>query len=154
MIKIDSLLNGEFPEKYNWSSDYELGVPLIDAQHKKLFFIFKNLVSACKGENCSNTGIQVLEFMADYMDYHFKAEEAFWELDPFIYATHHKAHYYFVKEVYKATGKVQKQEDINDELLEFLGSWLLDHVLGMDRDHFAELREKGIVDVAGFTLGK
>jgi hemerythrin len=154
MSQIASLLHGDFPQKYEWSPEYQLGVPLIDAQHKKLFFIFKSIVSACKGEKCSNAGVQVLEFMSDYMDYHFKAEEAFWELDPVIYATHRKAHYYFVKEVYKATGKVQNQEDISDELLEFLGSWLLDHVLGMDRDHFAELQEKGIIDLVGFSLEK
>lgn len=145
MTVIDSLLHGEFPERFNWSADYEVAVPLIDAQHKKLFLIFKNLVLACKNENTSNTGVQTLEFMSNYMDYHFKAEEAFWELDPEIYAEHRRAHYYFVREVYQATGRVQNQKDITEELLQFLGSWLLDHVLGMDRHHFDILRAHGLL---------
>ncbi len=149
MIEIKSLFHADFPEKFDWSTGYELAVPLIDAQHKKLFIIFKNLVLSCK-RNTENAGVQALDFMTDYMDFHFKAEEEFWHLDPIIYTTHRKAHYYFVKEVYSATGKIRKQGDISEDLLQFLGTWLLDHVLGMDRNHFAALRQAGLVDRHGF----
>ena len=154
MIHIDSFLTGDFPEKYNWSASYELGVPIIDAQHKKLFLIFKNLVNACKSDhNADGTG-KALELMVDYVDYHFKAEETYWELEPTIYVPHRKAHYYFVKEIYFATGNIRMQEDISDELLHFLANWLLEHVLGMDRQHFQELRDLGLVDAHGFALKK
>ncbi len=154
MSKVDSFLKGDFPKKYTWSPDYELGVALIDAQHKKLFLIFRNLVEACKGDSKTNAGGQALELMVEYVDYHFKAEEEYWQLEPAIYALHRRAHYYFVKEIYAATGNIQKQRDISEELLVFLASWLLDHVLGMDRDHFQKLRDLGLVDVSGFCVNK
>ena len=154
MTLMDSLLQGDFPEKYNWSSEYEVGVPLIDAQHKKLFLIFKNLADSCRQAEEGDGGVQALSLMADYVGYHFNAEEAFWRLDPTIYTAHRKAHYNFVREVYMATGKVQKQEDITDELLQFLGDWLLNHVLGMDRDHFQQLRDNGLVDADGLLKNK
>jgi hemerythrin-like metal-binding protein len=148
------LFEGAFPEKYKWSTDYEVAVPLIDAQHKKLFLIFRNLVQSCWQEVKNEAGVQALELMADYIDYHFKAEELFWRLDPTIYKVHRKAHYSFVREVCVVTGRVQRQEDITGELLQFLGDWLLNHVAGMDRDHFRLLREKGVVDPDGFLLQK
>jgi hemerythrin len=145
-----SLLQGDFPEKYNWSVEYEVGVPLIDAQHKKLFLIFKNLIHARKGQGGGQAVMQALELMTDYMDYHFKAEEMFWECDPEVYGIHRKAHYTFVRKVYKTTGKIHKKEDVSEEILQFLGNWLVEHVLGMDRDHFQLLRDKGVVDPDGF----
>lgn len=151
---IDVFLRGDFPEKYNWSVDYEVGVPLIDAQHKKLFLIFKNLVNACKAQRPVNGGGQALELMVDYVDYHFKAEELFWELEATIYVPHRKAHYFFVKEIYVATGNVRMREDISEELLSFLATWLLEHVLGMDRLHFQKLRDLGLLDDNGFMLKK
>ena len=154
-MSIEELLfQGKFPEKYNWTVDYEVAVPLIDAQHKKLFMIFKNLVQSCWQEVKNDVGVQTLELMADYIDYHFKAEEVFWKLDSTIYTIHRRAHYSFVREVCVVTGRVQKQKDITGELLQFLGDWLLDHVIGMDRDHFRLLREKGVVDSDGFLQQK
>ncbi len=150
MALMDSLLQGDFPEKYNWSDEYEVGVPLIDAQHKKLFLIFKNLINARREKTGNQAVLQALELMADYMDYHFKAEDVFWKLAPEVYAVHRKAHYSFVRKVYETTGKIEKREDVSEEVLQFLGGWLVEHVLGMDRDHFQLLRDKGVVDPDGF----
>lgn len=146
---MDSLLQGDFPEKYNWSAEYEVGVPLIDAQHKKLFLIFKNLVKARQGKNGNQAVLQALKLMADYMDYHFKAEDVFWERDPEVYTVHRNAHYFFIRKVYEATGKIETQGDVSEEVLQFLGNWLVEHVLGMDRDHFQLLRDKGMVGADG-----
>ncbi len=153
-MSIDCLLQGDFPEKYNWCSDYEVAVPLIDAQHKKLFLIFKNLINARRKKIGTQAVTQALELMTDYMDYHFKAEETFWELDAEVYAIHRKAHYLFVREVYSATGKIQDEQDVTEEILQFLGNWLVAHVLGMDRDHFQILRERGVLDPDGLRVSE
>jgi len=152
MSQVESFLHGDFPEKFIWSTAYELGVPLIDAQHKKLFLIFRNLVESCKADNNEKGGSQALELMVEYVGYHFKAEEKYWELDLDIYVPHRRAHYDFVKEIYFATGKIHVREDISEVLLHFLASWLLDHVVGMDRAHFQKLRDSGLVDANGFVV--
>ena len=65
--------------KFEWNEIYELGIPEIDLQHKKLISISNELYDvATKGDvNLKITMSKILKNLTDYTVYHFTSEEEF-----------------------------------------------------------------------------
>lgn len=62
---------------FRWNRKLELGIPLIDDQHRKLLECSNSLTIALSGGNAENKAREVIRFMEQYILYHFQAEEAF-----------------------------------------------------------------------------
>lgn len=60
-----------------WKDSYRLGVDRIDEQHIELFRMTEELVTAVKNGATVETYRKVLEFLKDYVIYHFCDEEAY-----------------------------------------------------------------------------
>ena len=88
--------------KFEWNEIYELGIPEIDLQHKKLISISNELYDvATKGDvNLKITMSKILKNLTDYTVYHFTSEEEFMKKYGYQGAPMHKiAHDNFVAEV-------------------------------------------------------
>lgn len=117
-----------------WNESYAVGVPELDSQHRALFA----LVSQLSADTCTPAeSIHVLlSRLADYAQAHFKAEELYLrskgctELDS--HADEHTR--FFAQVATTSLGAMHGQID-RTQLLDFLRSWLIDHIVGMDQPH-------------------
>ena len=62
--------------RIEWSSSLEVGDPLIDSQHKELFNRVNMLFDACASKKGREETAKLLAFLAEYVQFHFKAEES------------------------------------------------------------------------------
>jgi len=125
-------------ERLKWQVAYQVGVPEIDSQHKRLFELLNRLQDLYESGNIKSEIQQVLEQMGDYLNTHFSCEEGYLKNHPRIEA-HRKEHWFFVEKTMKFT----KDFDHNDavfkyEILDFLKRWLINHVLNTDIVYFRE----------------
>lgn len=60
-----------------WNKNYEVGVDLIDSQHKKWFEKADQLFEAGKSGKSKEYIIQMFDFLDDYTKTHFKDEEKY-----------------------------------------------------------------------------
>jgi len=127
-------------EKLKWQVAYQVGIPEIDKQHKRLFEMLNKLQDIYESDNVKSEIQTVLEEMGDYLNIHFSYEETYLKNHP-RFDAHRKEHWFFVEKTMKFT----KDFDLNDaifefEILDFLKRWLVNHVLNTDIVYFRELK--------------
>ncbi|PPK71784.1 PAS domain S-box-containing protein/diguanylate cyclase (GGDEF)-like protein/hemerythrin-like metal-binding protein [Methylobacter tundripaludum] len=124
-------------EVFPWNKNFEVGVPLIDAQHQKLVELLNVLAGHLAYQSDVPTLNNVFNDLAEYAIYHFQAEERIWHAffpeDP--WETKHKEdHRRFLATVNRIMGgKTSRPLDqLIEEILTFLTQWLAFHILDTD----------------------
>ena len=134
-----------------WKERYSIGVELIDDQHKELFNRLSRFIQIVQNDIAWEDKLDevktTLDFMKDYVVYHFDDEERYQEeinypeLD-----IHREAHTRF-KEAINNYVKIFDQGEFNeDKIKEFsakLMAWLIMHVGKMDQKIGEYVKEKG-----------
>jgi len=118
-----------------WTSELELGIPVIDSQHHRIVEYINQVAHALKTH--SNDEIRdVLNELVDYTLSHFAFEESLMEESgyPFCNA-HKKVHRLFARRVSNFQQRATAGEDIAEELLHVLKAWLINHIKCDDRDY-------------------
>ncbi len=137
--------------KIEWDDSLSVGVDLIDEQHKMLIQKLRELSDAFKVGREYDKILQTLDFMIEYTDFHFSAEEK-------TMAEHD----------YPGLGEQQKQheefkvtlnhilEDFQEEgptkslatsINVFLFNWLINHIKGIDLELGKFLSKKGSANI-------
>lgn len=125
----------------NWDPKFELGIPTIDKQHKKLVFLCNNLYKEIMNNRSGDTiewespMKSALKECADYVQSHFHDEEVLMGAVGYDgLSTHKKEHQDFAK---KVLDTVQLFPDVtfNDALkfVRFLYDWILSHIAHYDK---------------------
>lgn len=120
-----------------WKDEYSVHVEELDNHHKKLIAIINDLYHDClQVDNHTCVGLKLDELVA-YAAYHFEAEEAYMrQLQYFEVDDHIEKHRGFT---YKITELQQlpmaNHMELTQELIIYLGKWLLQHVLEEDRKY-------------------
>lgn len=117
-----------------WSSEFETGIPFIDADHKLLVNLINQAHTCIKQQEETSVLSSVFTALFDYTEYHFSREEKMMELADYEGVTgHKKAHRYLAQQVADLErifrtelGQVNARDVRN-----FLNSWLLEHI----KDH-------------------
>lgn len=65
-------------EIFPWNNNLEIGIELIDEQHKKLVQILNRLAAHLANRSHSVALNAIFDELADYADYHFESEEKIW----------------------------------------------------------------------------
>jgi len=122
-----------------WKDEYSLGVEKIDEQHAKLFEIAGRAYDVMK-DNFSidkyDQVVAIFEELKDYAVYHFKTEEEYMQSIGYRKFLSHKVqHDDFVQKV--ADTDLRKVDENPEqyllEVLDFIVSWIDQHILGQDR---------------------
>jgi len=118
-----------------WSRDLETGIDVIDKQHHRIVEYINMMIDANIHQSRDEVA-QVLTELVDYTLSHFTFEESLMEDAgyPFIRA-HQRVHQLFVKRVTQYVQRFEAGEDIADELLNTLKSWLINHIRNDDNDY-------------------
>ena len=125
------------PEKMQWKKEYEVGVAVIDEQHKKLVELAGSLYDAVTGdaEAYKRDLAKILKGLGDYTVYHFSTEEALMKKYSYPGAETHKlAHRNFVGELNNQVKKLARNSiDDGIQFYEFVGLWLITHIAKSDK---------------------
>jgi hemerythrin-like metal-binding protein len=129
-----------------WKDDYKLGFKEIDEQHEYFVSLLNKLYGAIMDfQSQKNLGI-ILDELAVYAVNHFETEEKYFKDFKFAGAEEHIHEHLMLKEkVLDFKEKfTQDKTKISFELIDFLESWLVDHLDNMDKKYIECFRENGL----------
>jgi hemerythrin len=130
-----------------WTDKLSVGVPSIDAQHKKLVGIANELYDAMKAGHGKDVLDKTLDGLINYTVTHFKYEEKlFGQTGYAASGPHLKQHEDLTKQVLVIQEKMKKGVSFAQsmEVMEFLKNWLTNHILVSDKAYGPHLTSKGV----------
>jgi hemerythrin len=120
-----------------WTKDCSVGHPQVDDQHRKLFDAANRLFDAMKAGQGREVVGPLISFLADYVDKHFKAEEALMASSGYQDTWRHQGeHQAFVETFQKLAAQYEREGAgpvLSIQLQRTVSDWLMDHILKSDR---------------------
>lgn len=122
-----------------WDKQYEIGIDVIDEQHKKLIEITSQLSelleNAQDGEDIYDDMVRIINELAEYTIYHFRYEELLFEKYNYEFKESHIIeHNKLIHEIQSLDLEAIDEDQITygKKLLKFLISWIFSHIMGSD----------------------
>ncbi len=157
-VKIDELThllrenNIEIPEESNedwliqWGVDYQLGLEVIDEQHRKWIDIINRFYKSFKEGESNQVLTDIIRELLEYTDYHFGFEERYFkELKFHKTQEHMAAHRKFVNRVIQLQSEFQAGKlDAAYELMNFVKPWVKEHIQIDDRQYVSLFKDHHI----------
>ena len=142
------------------------GNEMIDSQHKELIAKINSLVESCEKDGGKVAAIKMLDYLAEYTEFHFNAEEKLQEEIEYPGIEEHKKQH---QELYRVVDELhemlEEQEGPTEEFVEQVNrnviQWLYKHIKGFDRSvaEYKNLRRAvnfcrntGIERIAGIEI--
>ena len=116
----------------------ETGNEMIDSQHKELISRIDQLLVSCQDGNGQVKAIKMLDYLLDYTEFHFDAEEKLQEEIGFPGINEHKAKHADFKNAVKELQVMLEEEEGPTEAFvaqvqKNVVDWLFDHIKVFDR---------------------
>ena len=136
-----------------WTPDLELGIPLIDGQHKKLVQQLEEVFVAVKTRRPARLVQEALVFLDQYTQEHFHSEERFMAEHGYPGVEDHKAaHQHFRDQVTKA-GKYVAVNPHSEKTLQLVQSmlvnWYIQHIKGTDQQYAKYVKNRRLAGGPG-----
>jgi hemerythrin len=141
------MITGTGVNLITWSARYSVGIARIDAEHQVLIKLINDLYAKIRAGDSPSGTVKVLDGLADYTLSHFGTEERLLKRYAFPgYAQHKAAHDKLVAQVKQLQGDARTRKTaISPEVMAFLQSWLIGHILGMDKKYASHLAAAGVM---------
>ncbi|MGN0510636.1 MAG: bacteriohemerythrin [Lachnospiraceae bacterium] len=132
--------------KVEFDNSLVTGNEMIDGQHKELIAKIDKLVTCCQEGGEKMQAIKMLDYLAEYTDFHFSAEEKLQEEVSYPAIEGHKAkHEEFKKAVNELHEMLVEEEGPTDAFVAAVEknvvNWLFDHIKNMDQALAAYIQE-------------
>ncbi len=131
-----------------WDNSLSIGVELIDEQHKMLIERLSDLSKAIETSQGEGSIAKLLDFMIDYTDFHFSAEEKHMAEQNYPGLEHQKQQHAEFKDYLKKFVEEFEEEGptkaLSTSINVFLLNWLIKHIKGVDLKFGEFLNEKGL----------
>lgn len=120
---------------FEWDDKFEVGIPAVDEQHRKLVELINQLFVALGEGKVEAIMGGVLEELFEYTVNHFTDEDDLQAESGYPKHLDHKKNH----DLFTAKVKGLKDEflsgktDISLEVIRFLKDWLIDHIMGEDK---------------------
>lgn len=131
-----------------FSENLVTGNELIDSQHKELIDRINKLLDSCEAENGKVTAVNTLDYLADYTDFHFSAEEKLQQEIGYPDYDKHKAQHDGFKQTIKELDEMLQEEEgpsaaFVGKVEENVIKWFYTHIEGFDRSvaEYKNMRE-------------
>lgn len=127
------------PVMLSFSEKYYTGVEFIDQEHRRLFEILSDLNEISRNEfmhDKYDAIVDVVEELKDYTVKHFQDEERYMRSIQYDgLAVQEAVHQSFIDKMDEIDldEMDQNQQEQIDELIDFLASWLINHIMKMDQ---------------------
>ncbi|MDR0761452.1 MAG: bacteriohemerythrin [Campylobacteraceae bacterium] len=120
---------------WKWDSSYELGISVIDNQHKRLVEYINELQAALTTQNKEQI-YAVLIGVTNYTISHFAFEEQLMEEAGYpMTGPHKKTHESFVATIQKYKSSFEEGYHITGQLMAEIQIWLTHHIVQDDSDY-------------------
>ncbi|MEZ4598177.1 MAG: bacteriohemerythrin [Syntrophotaleaceae bacterium] len=129
-----------------WSSDLSVNIAEIDAQHQKLIAMLNELNQAMRRGSGRDILGKIISGLMSYTATHFATEEKYFQRYGYpATAAHVQEHRNFSRRVEEfKQGFEEGRLGLSVSVMNFLGSWLRDHIRGSDKDYVPFLNSKGL----------
>lgn len=122
-----------------WEEKYELGIPVIDEQHKELIRLTSKLsellTDAVQGDDIFDEMVEIIQAVTAYTVYHFKYEEHLFEkLGYDAKESHIEEHNKLIHEIESLDLRAVDEDQVTygKKILKFLITWVFKHISGSD----------------------
>ena len=135
-------------KEITWTSDLSVGIELIDGQHKMLIKHLNDISQSLESGQGPAKVATTLNFLIDYTNFHFTAEEKHMAANGYPELENHKK----MHEEFKATlTNIEKDleeegatQSLADSIDTLLVKWLFKHIRTIDVAFGKFLKEKGV----------
>ena len=133
-------------DRIEWNSTLSVGVGILDEQHQQIIAMINLLISNDQATVRSETVSNLLTRLTQYASDHFETEERLLADHGYDELAAQKAEHraYRIKVVALCQETMSQQESVPAELLRFLSTWWLDHILESDMQYRQFLAEHGV----------
>jgi len=128
-----------------WSEELEVGISIIDEQHRWLVDQTNALHDALRDRGGVEVIREILEGLMDYTMNHFIVEEELFARLGYPESEAHKAyHNRFCEQVMSLLVRHEAGEQVGVDALELLKNWLTHHILKVDKAYVEHFRAHGV----------
>lgn len=131
----------------HWNDNLSVGVNMIDTDHKQLIALINTLFDGVKDGKGKDAVGDVLDGLIAYTVEHFDREEKYFASTAYPLASDHKAQHEQLKaQVLEIQSKFKagNSATLTLDTMNFLKSWLINHIQGTDQKLGAHLKSHGI----------
>lgn len=135
---------GSRTQLIQWTDKMNVGLELIDGQHKTLCSYINALHRAMQEKETGSVLRELMGNLKDYTVTHFNTEEQYFSHSGYPDIERHKSvHKNFVAKIEEYARKIARGEAmVSMDLLEFLKDWLINHIQGTDRQYAPYVKER------------
>ncbi len=116
-----------------WKPEYNLGIPIIDEQHRGIVTTINSLFYAMQNKHGVKVLDSVLNMVTEYTHIHFELEENFLRQRGFTDFENHRELHNELRRTLSNTENKNLWKDDPQKFLEFLKNWWIDHICKKDR---------------------
>ena len=122
---------------FSWREEFNLYVPSMDKQHKKLVAVAQDIIEAMRSGLGKGAIEEAFQGLLKYTTDHFKSEELFMAKHEFPRTDEHKAiHKQLTERVLEYSKELFSKETLDAaEFQRFLTDWLVQYILEEDRQY-------------------
>ena len=118
-----------------WSQEFEIGINVIDAQHRRIVDYINELAEV-DGQSSRPAVAGVIDALLDYTYSHFAFEEALMEEAEYEFvAVHKNTHQAFTQRIDDLHQRFRDGDEVAAELGELLKTWLIEHIQADDQSY-------------------
>lgn len=129
-----------------WGPQIEIGIKVIDKQHRRLVDLINQLDEALKEDRGGEVMGEIFAELIDYTHTHFRYEEGLLSEHGYEeYRQHCREHLIFTDqiEIYKDRFDAG-MFSVTGTVMEYLRGWLLTHITSSDRAYIETLKSAGV----------
>jgi len=116
-----------------WKPQYNLGIPIVDEQHRAVVATINSLHFAIQHEQGKIMLEPIVNMVKEYTRIHFDTEEHFLKICDFPDFENHCKLHGELRRLLDTIGAKSLQEQDPEKFLEFLKEWFLEHICKKDR---------------------
>ena len=124
-----------------WNPCYEIGIDVIDNQHRSIVDYINGLDCLCREGVQGEALNQMLYDLVDYTHSHFAFEETLMEEAKFANLTEHQhCHQQFARQINDIRQRFDSGASVASELIDLLERWLLNHIMTDDVSYAGDIQ--------------
>jgi hemerythrin len=129
-----------------WKDEYNVGINIIDEQHKKFLDIINELKEIINSNSCKKHVSKIFFQIAYLIDHYFIKEEIYFKDCKYPNLDHHKiSHNIFIDRIIQFQKDVEANKpDLCVEIHNFLEDWFNEHILKYDKEAVEYLKKSGV----------